>query len=390
MVKRCNFVVTFSITMPQKIFLNNDIVPDWNERNFSKFLLLWYDEHKRSLPWRGEKDVYKVWISEIILQQTQIAQGWSYYERFISAFPDVLTLASADEDAVLKLWEGLGYYSRARNLLKAARQIADNGGIFPTDYDGVRALCGVGDYTAAAICSMAYGLPVAAIDGNAFRVLTRVYGIEEPIDTTLGRRTVTALANNLISRDRAGEFNQAMMDLGAMVCKSVSPQCAECPLQTICVAFREERVTDFPHKSKTMQKQSIHLVYVKVKLGSRTMIRRRSGNGIWKGLYEYLLIENPVGETPQEWECKLLDGLMKNGKINSAEDNLTLEEYAKGIKHILTHRTITADFYILRLPEEKNLPLTLMHENGYFFVNDSDLHQYAFPSLLKKTILNKH
>lgn len=195
-------------------------------------LLEWYGREGRDLPWRRTRDPYRIWISEVILQQTRVAQGMSYYHRFLELFLDVAALASAPEDLVLKCWQGLGYYSRARNLLAAARRIVEtHGGVFPTDYADVRALPGVGDYTAAAICSIAYDEPCAALDGNVFRVLSRLYDLDTPIDTTFGRRTFAALADSLIDRQRPGLYNQAIMDFGALCCLPAQPCCTECPLR---------------------------------------------------------------------------------------------------------------------------------------------------------------
>lgn len=210
-------------------------------------LLEWYGREGRDLPWRRTRDPYRIWISEVILQQTRVAQGMSYYHRFLELFPDVVALASAPEDLVLKCWQGLGYYSRARNLLAAARRIVEmHGGVFPTDYADVRALPGVGDYTAAAICSIAYDEPCAALDGNVFRVLSRLYDLDTPIDTTSGRRTFAALADSLIDRQRPGLYNQAIMDFGALCCLPVQPRCTECPLRDRCLALPPVRSMSVP------------------------------------------------------------------------------------------------------------------------------------------------
>ena len=212
-------------------------------------LLAWYADHGRDLPWRRTRDPYAIWLSEIILQQTRIAQGQAYWERFMAAFPDVESLAAASEDAVLRLWQGLGYYSRARNLHAAARQIVALGG-FPDTLDGIRALKGVGDYTAAAIGSIAFGLPAAVVDGNVYRVLARYYGIATPVGTTAARKEFSARAQALLPPDRPGDFNQAMMDFGALQCTPVSPACLLCPLADGCAALATGQVDRLPVRQK--------------------------------------------------------------------------------------------------------------------------------------------
>ena len=209
----------------------------------SDILLSWFAREGRDLPWRRTRDPYRIWLSEVILQQTRVAQGLEYYLRFTERFPDIAALATTPEDEVLKLWQGLGYYSRARNLHAAARQVMSRfGGVFPVTYEGVRALPGVGDYTAAAICSIAYEEPCAALDGNVFRVLSRLYDLDTPIDTTSGRRTFAALADSLIDRQRPGLYNQAIMDFGALCCLPAQPRCTECPLRDRCLAFAARTV----------------------------------------------------------------------------------------------------------------------------------------------------
>ena len=256
-------------------------------------LLEWYGREGRDLPWRRTRDPYRIWISEVILQQTRVAQGMSYYHRFLELFPDVAALASAPEDLVLKCWQGLGYYSRARNLLAAARRIVEtHGGVFPTDYADVRALPGVGDYTAAAICSIAYDEPCAALDGNVFRVLSRLYDLDTPIDTTSGRRTFAALADSLIDRQRPGLYNQAIMDFGALCCLPAQPRCTECPLRDRCLAFAARTVDVRPVKQGRTAVEPRYFNYLHVECGDELVLRRRGAGDIWQGLYEFPLIEN--------------------------------------------------------------------------------------------------
>ena len=214
---------------------------------FADKLIVWYEDNKRDLPWRDTKDPYRIWISEIILQQTRVAQGYDYFVRFMERFPDVFTLAQADEDEVMKYWQGLGYYSRARNLHAAARSMAENGG-FPTTYQEVRALKGVGEYTAAAICSFAYDMPYAVVDGNVYRVLSRWMGIETPIDSTQGKKLFAQVAQELMDQKRPALYNQAIMDFGALQCTPASPDCLFCPLADSCLALAKGKVDALPVK----------------------------------------------------------------------------------------------------------------------------------------------
>ena len=228
-------------------------------KQFAHLLLKWYAAHKRILPWRDVNDPYKIWISEIILQQTRVAQGYDYFVRFINRFPDVKSLAAAKEDEVLKLWQGLGYYSRARNLHAAARSM---GGVFPRTYEGVRALKGVGDYTAAAICSFAYNMPYAVVDGNVYRVLARVFGIDTPIDSPSGKKEFSALAQELLDKKNSGDYNQAIMDFGATCCTPQSPQCGTCPMKRFCLAYKENLQDVLPVKSQKTKISARYFHYI--------------------------------------------------------------------------------------------------------------------------------
>jgi A/G-specific adenine glycosylase len=256
-------------------------------------LLPWYDEHRRDLPWRRTRDPYRIWISEVVLQQTRVDQGLAYYERFITHFSTVAHLARARQDHVLKLWQGLGYYSRARNLHAAARQIAgDHRGRFPQDLEGLLRLKGVGEYTAAAIASIAFGKPAAVVDGNVYRVLSRVFGIDLPVDTTKGRQVFRDLAATLIDRERPGDHNQAVMELGATVCAPKRPDCPRCPLRSRCIARKEDRIDGLPVKSKRRSLRVRHFNYLHLENNGRLYMRRRNGGDVWQGLYEPPLIES--------------------------------------------------------------------------------------------------
>ena len=344
---------------------------------FANMLLEWYDVYRRELPWRGETDAYRIWVSEIILQQTQVVQGWGYYRRFVEHFPNVVSLARAEEDEVLKLWEGLGYYSRARNLYAAAKQIVAAGEGFPRTYEAVRALKGVGDYTAGAICSLAFGLPVAAVDGNGYRVLTRCFGIADAVDTAIGQRTVKELAQSLVPNMRPGDFNQAMMDLGAKVCVP-RPQCNDCPLVDMCVAHAEGRETAYPKKRGKTKVTERRMAYVVVRRGEDVLIRRREGRDVWRGLYEYVLVDGGTKE-PDLMDNAVLQSLWQT-------ERGVLKTLRQGIKHVLSHRRLTVDFYELVLSTETELSEQAKAE-GYFFVSRERLNEYAFPTLFNKVEL---
>ena len=343
--------------------------------DFALTLLAWFRENGRDLPWRQTRDPYAIWLSEIILQQTQVKQGWDYWERFMHRWPTVEALAAATEDEVLREWQGLGYYSRARNLHYAAKQIVALGH-FPDTLDEIRKLKGVGDYTAAAIGSIAFGLPAAVVDGNVYRVLARHFGIDTPINTTEGKKTFTALAQSLLPSDncqlsarpkdacyqrdarifnyqlpQVAAYNQAVMDFGAIQCTPSSPNCPNCPLQESCSAFRSGRVSDLPVKQKTLKVRERHLIYIYIRYNGQTAIHRRGPGDIWQGLYEPWLVDTvPAGAV-----------LIK-----------------QNVKHVLTHRILLADFYLLEVSEKPSLP------PDYIWIPEADLDSYAVPRLIEK------
>lgn len=252
----------------------------------------WYAREGRDLPWRRTRDPYLIWLSEVILQQTRVAQGMNYYLRFAERFPDVASLAAATEDEVLKLWQGLGYYSRARNLHAAAKQVVEQfGGVFPTSVEAVRSLRGVGDYTAAAICSVAYDAPCAVLDGNVFRVLSRLFDLDLPIDTSTGRRAFAELALSQLDATRPGVYNQAIMDFGALLCTPAQPRCAECPLAAHCLALAAGTVAQRPVKQGKTKVRDRWFNYLHVTSGDSLLLHRRGEGDIWQGLYEFPLIE---------------------------------------------------------------------------------------------------
>ncbi len=332
---------------------------------FATALLGWFREHGRELPWRGTNDAYAIWLSEIILQQTQVSQGWDYWLRFMHRWPTVETLAAATEDEVLRMWQGLGYYSRARNLHFAARQVVAMGG-FPKTFDGLRQLKGVGDYTAAAIGSIAFGLPVAVVDGNVYRVLSRHFGIATPINSTQGKREFTALAQALLPEGSPSVYNQALMDFGATMCTPQSPRCPDCPLQASCLALADGRVGQLPVKEKKLRVQERRMTYVYVRHGGQTALRRRGSGDIWQGLWEPLLVSDVTG--------KESTGL---GIDSSALPNINARLLKKEVRHVLTHRVILCDFYLWEPPERPHLP------DAYVWVDESDVDQFALPRLVE-------
>ena len=265
-----------------------------DKKYFRLRLLKWNSTiNQRPMPWKGEKDPYKIWLSEIILQQTRVEQGWNYYNQFVSVFPSVEQLAKAPDTRIFKIWEGLGYYTRCKNLIATARYIAgERKGRFPDSYEEILSLKGVGPYTAAAIASFAFGLPHAVVDGNVFRVLARYFGIHMPIDSVEGKRSFTALANELLDRKHPGTYNQALMDLGAVVCKPASPLCDACPLNRRCLAFAAGSVGSLPVKSKGKAKRTRWLYYLITRHNGKVYVRKRGKNDIWENLYEFILVES--------------------------------------------------------------------------------------------------
>lgn len=364
--------------------------------SFSAEILRWFRENGRDLPWRETCDPYAIWLSEIILQQTRIAQGWEYWERFMQTYPQVEDLAAASEDDVLKLWQGLGYYSRARNLHAAARQIVAMGE-FPNTLDGIKSLKGVGDYTAAAIGSFAFNLPAAVVDGNVYRVLSRYFGIDTPINSTQGKKEFAALAQSLLPASEAAAYNQGMMDFGAIQCTPQSPKCLLCPLAETCEALRSGRVEELPVKNKTVKVKTRHLSYVYIRYKAPALeshaetaiqaevenfaeaeshaevenhaeaeshaeteswiaIHRRGEGDIWQGLWE------PYNMS----DMKELPSFVK--------DPILL---AKDVKHVLTHRILLADFYLLEVEDRPSLP------DDYIWIKESEIENYGVPRLIE-------
>ena len=319
--------------------------------DFSLALLRWFQANGRELPWRQTREAYPIWLSEIILQQTRVQQGWEYWERFMRRWPTVELLAAASEDEVLREWQGLGYYTRARNLHAAARQVVEMGG-FPQTLDGIRSLKGVGDYTAAAIGSFAFDLPAAVVDGNVYRVLARHFGIATPINSTHGKHEFAALAQSLLPPGRAADYNQAIMDFGALQCTPQHPDCPRCPLAESCVALREGRVGQLPVKQRKMTIQTRHLIYIYIRWQGKVALHRRGEGDIWQGLWEP--------------PSTLLSPL--SSKVTLLRQN---------VKHVLTHRILLADFYLLETQEQPAIP------SDYIWVDEGERDSYAVPRLVE-------
>jgi len=339
---------------------------------FSKTLLLWYHEHKRELPWRGEKDPYKIWISEVILQQTRVNQGWSYYVRFIEQFPTIKALAEAPEENVMRVWQGLGYYSRARNIHNTAKNIVENfKGEFPNEFKDIISLKGIGPYTAAAISSIAFGQPHFAIDGNVLRVMSRIYGVYDDITTPIAYKKIKEIGNQLINNVQASDFTQALMEFGAIHCTPKNPNCENCPFQNKCYAFQYQEVDRLPIKTNKIKVTIRYFHFFIFSNQNKIIIEKREENDIWNNLYQFPLIE--TSQPDIEGSRKLL---LDIGISNNHEIQLILTT-----KHKLTHQLLEIKFYNVKgaLPPIKNHQI-LIHKD--------QLSVKAFPIVIAKFIKN--
>ena len=377
--------------------------------SFSNTILSWFRENGRELPWRETKNPYAIWLSEIILQHTRIAQGWEYWERFMAQYPTVEDLAAAHEDEVLKLWQGLGYYSRARNLHAAAKQIVALGH-FPDTLEGIKQLKGVGDYTAAAIGSFAFDIPAAVVDGNVYRVLARYFGIDTPINSTQGKKEFAALAQSLLPSSKASDFlslssasdslsssspvaayNQAMMDFGAIQCTPQSPKCLLCPLAETCEAMRSNRIAELPVKQKTLKVKTRHLSYIYIRCNGMTAIHRRGEGDIWQGLWEPFNASDITEATASIASAQASPSSAKfspsSAKLSPFKPELAaslhlsnvdgLQLLAQDVKHVLTHRILLADFYLLETEARPQLP------DDYIWIKEEEIEDYGIPRLIE-------
>ena len=321
---------------------------DKKDLRFSQNLIRWYELNKRDLPWRLTKDPYRIWLSEVILQQTRVNQGMDYYLRFVDAFPTVEALAEAEEDKVLKLWQGLGYYSRARNLHSAAKEIqAKYKGVFPREHGEVLGLKGIGEYTAAAIVSIAYSMPYATVDGNVYRVLSRVFGVAEAIDSTEGKKIFAQLAQDLLDDRHPGQHNQAVMELGALQCVPVSPDCSVCPLLEMCIAYSEQTVTKLPVKQGKVKTRKRYFNYLDIRYENSLYLSKRGKGDIWEGLYELALIE-----TSESLDLESLMQTTEFKQMFAKAKIMKIDQRMKEVKHVLSHQQIFAKFYKIELDLE--------------------------------------
>lgn len=343
-------------------------------KEFSNILILWYLKNKRDLPWRKTREPYLIWLSEIILQQTQIKQGTSYYLKFVENFSNISLLAEADEKSILKLWQGLGYYSRARNLHKTARHISHNlNGVFPDNYQDLKKLKGVGDYTASAIASFCYNLPEATVDGNVYRVLSRYFGIATPINSTKGIKEFKQLAQLLIDPDNPGTHNQAIMEFGALMCKPAKPHCSDCPLNTSCFALQNKQVNTLPVKINKVKIKKRHFNFIVINNNDeQTYIQQRNGNDIWKNLFQFPLYESTHEIEPEKIiEAPIFQELLKNESYSISKFN------QKQIIHKLTHQHLYTTFWVVDLNAQiKN---TVLWKN---------LNTFALPTLIQNFVDN--
>lgn len=349
------------------------------EDRISEVIIKWYESVKRELPWRDIDDPYRIWISEIILQQTRVAQGHDYYIRFIKRFPNVIELANAHEDEVLKLWQGLGYYSRARNIHAAAKQVKGlHNGQFPTDYKDVRALKGIGEYTAAAICSFAYGQPYAVVDGNVYRVLSRLFNMNLAIDSTEGKKQFAELAQTLLSKKDPSTHNQAMMEFGALQCTPRNPNCLECPLSSQCIALEYDTVSVLPVKSKQAVVKSRFFHYFRIQFHHYTYLKQRIEKDIWRNLFEFPLIETQQAMTLTE-----LSSLIEFQQLFTGIDEVDFKLEKSEVIHILSHRRIIANYYNVEVSNENEAL------SRYLKIEAKDFQQYAVSKLMANLVGEK-
>jgi len=342
---------------------------------FSDELTSWYHKNKRSLPWRDTTDAYVIWLSEIILQQTRVEQGLPYFYRFLERYPDVKAFAAATEDEILKLWQGLGYYSRGRNMLKTARQVvSEYQGVFPVRYEQLIKLKGIGEYTAAAISSFSSNEARAVVDGNVYRVLARYFGIEEPINSSPGKKIFQQLADEVLDSENAGSHNQALMEFGAMLCKPKNPDCGICPLRLSCLAYQNDKVTSLPVKLRKIRIKERYLNYFLISEGNTILMSKRGDKDIWANMYDLPLLETsgplPAISVISRQEVKDLFG-----------DDIVLVKSETAKKHVLTHQHIYAQFIMIDVPADFKHPEKLNR------VDLADLEKIAMPKIIY-TFLN--
>ncbi|MFM6975867.1 MAG: A/G-specific adenine glycosylase [Sphingobacteriaceae bacterium] len=338
--------------------------------DFAKEIIEWYHQHKRDLPWRHTTDPYLIWLSEIILQQTRVEQGMPYFYRFREHYPSIKDFALADEGAILNDWQGLGYYSRARNMHHTAKMVMDkHQGVFPKAYDELIKLKGIGEYTAAAIASFANNEPKAVVDGNVFRLLSRYFGIDTPINTGKGKKIFTELANELLTPAKAGLYNQAVMEFGAMQCKPKNPPCETCPLQPNCFAYKNDQIAQLPKKNKNLKIRERYFNYVVLEHNGSMLMHQRNKNDIWQNLFEFPLFETSELVSPAEI-------IQSETFIKYFGREVRLKSVNGPIKHILTHQRLWAQFIQIEMPSYQNL------NPEWKMVSQEELKNLAQPKLI--------
>ena|SRR5436190_3897751 len=343
------------------------------EGYFSKIVVQWYESYRRDLPWRKSQDPYKIWLSEIILQQTRVAQGLPYYQKIVAAHPNVSSLARAREHDILRLWQGLGYYSRARNLHRCAKEISKRlGGKFPSTFEALRELPGIGDYTAAAIASFAFNQPVAVVDGNVYRVLSRVFGLHEDIARPATKRLFAQLANRIISKDNPGEHNQAIMEFGALHCVPQNPKCDDCPFSAMCVARLRGLQQELPVKSRKPKVRKRYFHYVILRHGNRVLMKRRNGKDIWHGLYDFHLIESGGRQKTES--------VVRGTEWFDPKNPMAI---SKSIRHLLTHQELRVAFAEIEIKTLREFE-RLSHELGLHPYSSRKIESLPKPILIQQ------
>jgi A/G-specific adenine glycosylase len=339
--------------------------------SFTNELITWYRKHKRDLPWRNISNPYHIWLSEIILQQTRVEQGLPYYLKFLAHFPTINSFANASEDQILHLWQGLGYYSRGRNMLKTAKHIQQNlNGVFPHQYQELIKLTGIGEYTAAAISSFSSNEAKAVVDGNVYRLLSRYFGIETPINSTTGKKQFQEVADQLLDIHNAGEHNQAMIEFGALQCKPKSPNCEQCPFLTSCFAYQNNKVQQLPVKLKTVKIKHRYFYYFMVTYKNQILIKRRDNSDIWAGLHDFPLVEFAS-------ETKIEEVLNQTQEQNWFQNTFIVKSISPQIKHILTHQRLFAQFIHIEVTETSKINLA-----PSFWINIVATGNYGMPKLI--------
>lgn len=342
-------------------------------QKFSAKLIEWYYNNQRNLPWRTTNEPYKIWLSEIILQQTRVDQGLDYYNKFLNHYPKLKDLAEADEETILKDWQGLGYYSRARNLHHTARFIHyELGGQFPKSFHEIMVLKGIGEYTAAAIASFAYGLPHAVIDGNVYRVLSRIFGIEAPIDSSKGKEIFRDLANKLLDPKNAAIYNQGIMEFGAIQCLPKKPKCADCIFSDECIALYQKKVDLLPFKQKKLKQRNRFFHYLVLENHESIIINKRNQKEIWQNLYDFPLIETEKKiQSDQFIKAPILKEFLKNRRYS-------IVAFSERKKHILSHQIIYANFYHIKMEK-----LSSFKPESYTVALKKELKNYPIPKLIE-------